>query len=136
VEDKDRLQIAWQAFSMENSLLQSYRVLFMMVEAALLALGFMLLELYEGAWIWAPASSGFIVAVLWGIICHYKGKDVDEWRDRIINLKSAVGNDWFEYLKPGVKFPGGRIARWIFNYIIPGLVFLLWIFITVRAVLC
>ena len=134
MEDKDRLQIAWQAFSVENTLLQSYRMLFMMVEAALLALGYVLLA-FGGVWIWLAAGCGWAVAIIWGIICHYKGKDVDEWRDRIVNLQSVVGNDWFEYLKPGVKFPGGRIARYIFNYIIPGLLFLLWVFVVVRAAL-
>ncbi len=143
MEDKDKLQICWQAFSMENSLLQSYRMLFMMVEAALLALGFMLLDLNDGAWIWAPATIGFIVAIIWGVICHYKAKDVDHWRDWITNPKSVVGNNCFDYLKPEVpkswfkslkiQFKGGRVARWIFNYIMPGLVFLLWIFVVVRA---
>ena len=152
MEDKDKLQICWQAFSMENSLLQSYRMLFMMVEAALLALGFMLLELYEGAWIWAPATCGWAAAIIWGIICHYKGKDVNKWRNRILELKPKIARDWFDYLKLKVpkdwfkhptqwpkylwvQFQGGGIARYIFNYIIPGLLFLLWVFMVVRAAL-
>ncbi len=53
MENKDSLQICWQAFSMENSLLQSYRTLFMMVEATLLALGFVLLQVFNGAWVLA-----------------------------------------------------------------------------------
>ena len=91
MEDKDRLQIAWQAFSMENSLLQSYRMLFTMVEAALFAL--VLLKVFEGTWIWAPAICGWLVAITWGIISHYKGKDVDRWRDRILGFQSIIEKD-------------------------------------------
>jgi len=127
VKDEKKLQVCWQAFSMENSLLQSYRTLFMMVEAVLLALGFVLLQVYEGAGILFPAIIGWIVALIWVIICEAKGKDVDRWMKRIVSLQSATGTDWFEHLKPGVKFSGGRIARYLFNYVIPLVIVVLWV---------
>ena len=131
MRDEEKLQVCWQAFSMENSLLQSYRTLFMMVEAALLALGFVLLQVYEGAGILFPAIIGWIVAIIWVIICEAKGKDVDTWMKRIISLQPATGTDWFEYLKPGVKFPGGRIARYLFNYGIPLVIVVLWVIMVI-----
>ncbi len=160
MEDKDRLQIAWQAFSMENSLLQGYRMLFMMVEAALLALAYALLvplvrDTKEFWMIWVAAVVGWLVAIIWGVICHYKGKDVDRWRDRILGFQSitekdwsVVGKGWFDYPKPEVpknwfkhpslwfkslrvQFQGGAIARYIFNYIIPAVVVGLWILMVV-----
>ena len=125
--DGDKLQVCWQAFSMENSLLQSYRTHFMMVEAALLALGFVLLQVYRGTGILVPAIIGWIVAIIWIILCEAKGKDVDRWRDRIIGLQSATGTDWFEYLKSGFTLQGGRAARAFFNYAIPILIAALWV---------
>lgn len=127
MKDKEKLQLCWQAFSMENSLLQSYRTLFMMVEAILLALGFVLLQAYGGAGILVPAIIGWIVAVIWVIMCEAKGKDVDRWMERIISLQPVTGTAWFEYLKPGVKLPGGRIARYLFNYAIPLVIVVLWV---------
>ena len=129
MNDGDKLQVCWQAFSMENSLLQSYRTLFMMVEAALLALGFVLLEVYEGTGILFLAVISWLVILIWVIICEAKGKDVDRWMNRIVSLQSVTGTDWFEYLKPGVKFSGGRLARYLFNYAIPLVIIVLWVFI-------
>lgn len=129
VQDKDKLQICWQAFSMENSLLQSYRMLFMTLETVLLALGFVLLELFEGRWIFIPAIAGWVVAFVWAWTCRAKGKDVDIWRDRILGLQSIVGQNWFEYLRPGFKLSGGSFARILFNYILPIFVTGLWILI-------
>ncbi len=128
MNDREKLQVCWQAFSMENSLLQSYRMLFLMLEAALLALGFVVFQI-GGAWILVPAVIGWIVALIWVIICEAKGKDVDRWMNRIVSLQSVTGTDWFEYLKPGVKFSGGRLARYLFNYAIPLVIIVLWVFI-------
>ncbi len=128
MNDREKLQVCWQAFSMENSLLQSYRMLFLMLEAALLALGFVVFQI-GGAWILVPAVIGWIVALIWVIICEAKGKDVDRWMNRIVSLQSVTRTDWFEYLKPGVKFSGGRLARYLFNYAIPLVIVLLWVFI-------
>ena len=70
MEDKDRLQICWQAFSMEHSLLQGYRMLFLMVEAALLALAYVLLvplvKVTKEFWmIWVAASRGWGIVIAW-----------------------------------------------------------------------
>ena len=133
MQDKDRLQICWQAFSTENSLLQSYRMLFMMLEATLLASGFVLLEVFEGSWIIVPAIAGWIVAPIWSIACHAKGRDVDKWMKHIEGLRSILGRDWFDYLKSGAKLTGGRVARYLFNFVMPLLIVVLWIFIVVAA---
>jgi len=158
VEDKDRLQIAWQAFSMENSLLQSYRMLFLMVEAALLALAYVLLvplvkDTKEFWMIWVAASLGWGIVIAWIMMCEAKGRDVDRWRDRIVRLQpiienrwSVVGKGWFDYLKPEVpkswfkhlslwfkslwvQFQGGRLARILFNYVIPIIMAGLWVIV-------
>ena len=129
MQDKDRLQIAWQAFSMENSLLQSYRALFMMVEAALLALGFALIQYYKGVGILFPGIAGFITLVTWALVCEAKKRDVDRCRDRIIELQSRVGEEWSNYLQRRFSLSGGNTARYIFNYVIPVLIAGLWIFL-------
>ena len=141
MKDKDRLQICWQAFSMENSLLQSYRMLFMMVEAVLLALAYVLLVPLKGPLIWVAASLGWGIVAIWITICEAKGRDVDRWMKRIVGFQSIVekdwsivGKDWFDYLKLGVKLPGGRLARILFNWITPLSIAGLWILV-VRAAL-
>ena len=135
MRNKDRLQIAWQAFSMENSLLQSYRALFMMVEAALLGLGFVLVQFFNGAWILVLSIIGCIVIVIWILVCEFKKRDVDRCRNRIIELKSLAGEDWLKYLKRGFSPSGGNIARYIFNYVIPILIVGLWIFVVRLGIL-
>ena len=158
MKDKDRLQICWQAFSMENSLLQSYRMLFLMVEAALLALAYVLriplIEEFKQFWmIWVAASLGWGIVIAWIMICEAKGKDVNKWRDRILGFQSitekdwsVVGKGWFDYLKPEVpkswfkhpslwfkslwvQFQGGRVARILFNYVIPIIMAGLWVIV-------
>ncbi|GAI04089.1 unnamed protein product, partial [marine sediment metagenome] len=102
-------------------------------EAALLALGFLLLEVFKGAWILVPAIIGWVVAIVWILVCEAKGKDVDRWMKRVIGFQLMVGKDWFDYLKPGVKLSGGRVTRFLFNYMIPCLIAVLWIFVVHSA---
>ena len=145
---EDKIRLSWQAFSMENSLLQSYRAQFMMVQAALLALGFVLLRVDLGLGVLFPAVVGWIVAVIWVIVCEAKKRDVDTWRDRIVSLQSATRTDWFEYLKSQVepskrasgsrlfnyirtKLSGGVFARYLFNYIMPLVITALWVFMVI-----
>ena len=126
----DKIRICLQGLTMENSLLQSYRLLFMAIEAALFALGFVLLQIYQGKGLWWIAIFGWLVAILWGIMCYFKAKDIDRWRNRLLKVVGKVGlSEWFEYLKPGFKFAGGRIIRWVFNYLMPLLVIGLWVFL-------
>jgi len=126
----DKIRICLQGLTMENSLLQSYRVLFMAIEAALFALGFVLLQIYQSKGLWWIAILGWLVAILWGIMCYFKSKDIDRWRNRLLKVAGKVGlSEWFEYLKPGFKFAGGQIIRWVFNYLMPLLVIGLWVFL-------
>jgi hypothetical protein len=119
---------------MENNLLQSYRMLFMMVEATLLALAYALFQ--KGLRMLAPVVIGLLVVIAWVIVCKAKANDVDRWARIIITFKPIINENWFDYLEPKIKLPGGRIARLLFNYFIPILVVLLWIFILCSAPYC
>jgi len=133
---------------MENSLLQSYRAQFMMVEAALLALGFVLFRADLDLGILFPAVVGWIVAAIWMIVCEAKKRDVDNWRNRIVRLQSVTRTNWFEYLKSQVepskrgfggrlfnylrtKLSGGVFARFLFNYVMPLVIATLWVFMVI-----
>ncbi len=159
MKDKDRLQICWQAFSMENSLLQNYRMLFMMMEAALLAFAYAFGDKsiavpvigWEVPIIWIGAGFGWAVVGVWIRACEAKGKDVDRWMARIRGFQSLVEKDWpiacqgwFDYLEPVVPkrwflhpmlwlgslralLSGGRVTRFMFNYVMPISIGVLWL---------
>ena len=137
MNDKDRLQVCWQAFSTENSLLQSYRALFMAVEAALFGFGYALFIHPGVRWMTLfPAIFAWAVVGMWIGTCKAKGGDVDRWMERIRGFQSIVkkdwsivGKGWFDYLKPGVKWSGGGIARILFNYVILISIAVVWGFV-------
>ena len=135
--NKEKVNIFLRAMSMENSLLQSYRALFLALEAALIAAGFALIRLSEGKSIVGVGIAGLVIgiaglviSVMWIIVCHAKGNDVDKWRDRLLEVtKEGDIQGYFSYVKSGFSLAGGRVARYWFNWIMPVLIILLWIWV-------
>lgn len=129
----EKISIYLRAFSMENSLLQSYRSLFTGIEAALFAFVFALIKLFNGRWVLGIGVCGILIGVMWIIVCRAKGKDVDLWRDSILaetKEKNEI-KDCFTYLNGKSIFSGGKVARIWFNLIMPFLIILLWILIII-----
>ena len=135
--NKEKVNIFLRAMSMENSLLQSYRALFLALEAALIAAGFALIRLSEGKSIVGVGIAGLVIgiaglviSVMWIIVCHAKGNDVDKWRDRLLEVtKEGDLLGHFFYMKSGFSLAGGRVARYWFNLIMPILIIVLWIWV-------
>jgi len=127
---KEEVNIFLKVMSMENSLLQSYRTLFLALEAALIAAGFALIQLFgEKGMVWVGIA-GLAVGVIWIVVCHAKGKDVDEWRGRLLQATQKGDlQGYFSYMESGFRLAGGRIARYWFNWIMPILIIGLWIWI-------
>ena len=73
--------IALRAMAMENSLLQSYRALFIGIETVLLASAFALsrpdMAMVEK--VWMVEAAGLAFCAFWIVVCGAKGKDVDKW---------------------------------------------------------
>ncbi len=128
---EEKVNIFLRAMSMENSLLQSYRALFLALEAALIAAAFALIRLYEEKGILGVGIAGLVIGVMWIIVCHAKGNDVDKWRDCLLEVtKEGDLQGYFSYMESGFSLAGGRVARYWFNWIMPILIIALWIWAT------
>ena len=126
----EKVNIFLRAMSMENSLLQSYRALFLALEAALIAAAFTLIQLFEEKGIVGVGIAGLVIGVMWIIVCHAKGNDVDKWRNRLLEVtKEGDIQGYFSYMKSGFSLAGGRFVRYWFNWIMPILIILLWIWV-------
>lgn len=128
----EKLNIALRAMAMENSLLQSYRALFIGIEAALLASAFAFIKLKVWNVLLGVSIAGLIINGMWIATCVFKGKDVDKWMNYL--RENSQGTDLqgqFDYMKSGITFEGGRIARHWFNEVMPGLIIALWTFFLV-----
>lgn len=126
---KEKINIFLRAMSMENSLLQSYRAMFIALAALLLAALIALTAHYDNRWLALIGIPGVSICVMWIILCIAKGKDVDHWRDSIIN--ACQGTEFealFSYLQPSSGFAreGGRLTRTWFNWLMPALLIALW----------
>jgi len=128
---KEKVNIFLRAMSMENSLLQSYRALFLALEAALIAAAFALIRLYEEKCILGVGIARSVIGGMWIIVCHAKGNDVDKWRDCLLEVtKEGDLQGYFSYMESGFSLAGGRVARYWFNWIMPILIIALWIWAT------
>lgn len=124
------------AMSMENSLLQSYRALFMAIEGALIASTITLIKLFEGSGIVWVGLAGLVIGIMWIIVCDAKGKDVDRWRNLLLKeAKKAHMYPYFSFMKSGFSLAGGRIARYWFNWIMPILIIVFFILLMVHTYL-
>ncbi len=123
--------IALRALAMENSLLQSYRALFIGIEAALLASAFALSRLDTAEKVWMVGVAGLALCASWIVVCRAKGKDVDEWMKYL--TKEAEGKEFFSYMEASftLQFQGGRFAHHWFNEAMPSLIIGLWVWMII-----
>jgi len=71
---------------MENSLLQSYRSVFLTLEAACIALAFASHQFFLSRGIVSLGFVGVGAAILWILVCYAKAQDVDRWRDHLLEV--------------------------------------------------
>lgn len=131
MKPEEKTNIFLQAMSMENSLLQSYRALFIAIEAALIAMAFGLSTLFDNKWIELVGLGGLVIGIMWIIVCHAKGKEVDGWRDQLTTAARQARVGCFSYLESGFGLGAGRVARCWFNWIMPILIMWIWICVIV-----
>ena len=127
--------VALRAMSMENSLLQSYRALFIGIEAVLLASAFALTKAEDNVgniltWL---AVAGLVIGVFWIVVCESKAKDVDRWMKYL--TKGAKEMRFFSYMRKGCSLQGGRLARYWFNLVMPVSIMALWIWMIVEYII-
>ena len=121
--------IALRAMAMENSLLQSYRALFIGIETVLLASAFALSRpnMAMAEKVWMIEAAGLAFCAFWIVVCTAKARDVHQWMRYL--TEEAKEKQFFSYMKAGWSM---RIAsyHW-FNEWMPGLIILLWIWIII-----
>jgi hypothetical protein len=187
-----KVTLCKQGMATENRELQSYRTLFIALEAILFTAVSTILR--ENPWGVVVAFLGLMLTILWWHVCDLRGDAVDRWGDALANLWDEA-NKWqetvksklfplnpaelykhymgaterrekkLEWEKAGAKIGakiGGRIgegilgkigrkiavsfgwggcrrfisARWVFNTLIPLIVFIAWIVVIREMILC
>lgn len=134
-EEKDKVQkvgIYQSCLSMENSLLQSYRTLFLTIEVILLALGIALLTMDRIKYVWMPAGIGMIFCFASIAIFSWGRKRVDYWRDRIFEeIKGIDLEKIFEIYRPIHiwRIPSLVSPRFWFDVISPLTIGIAWLFL-------
>lgn len=134
-EEKDKLQkvgIYQECISMENTLLQNYRALFLGVEVILITLGIGLLTIEKQDYLWIAAGVGMIFCFASVLIFSWGRKRVDYWRDRIFEeVKETDLEKVFEIYKPAYigMFPSPISPRFWFDVASPIITGAIWILI-------
>jgi len=127
-----KVEIYQQCLAMENSLLQSYRNLFLTVEVILLTLAVALLTIGKIEYIWISATIGLLYCFASFFILKWGRKRVDYWRDRIFEeVQDTEIEKTFKVYRPLYiwKIPSLVSPRFWFDFISPMIIVTLWILI-------
>jgi len=121
----NEVQLYSQTISAQDSLLQSYRILFIAMETILFALAFALYDNQKGL-LWLPIICGLFFGVLWLIICNHRGCMIDKLKAETEQLVKCTNLErWF---KLAYKARGEKcVPRVTFNMLSPALAISLWI---------
>ena len=117
----------------DDSMLQSYRSIFIGIEAILFGFALALWQLDIATVAYWLALPGTVGCVLWTLVCEHRGSEVWAWRDQLLSLTS--GTDAGQFLETQWKGTGGlaslgfmhRVARIVFNWLFPMILFLGWV---------
>lgn len=125
----NEVQLYLQSISAQDSLLQSYRILFIAMETILFALAFALHRNQNGLLL-LPIICGLVFGVLWVIICNHRGWMIDKLKAETEQLVKCTNlESWFKlaYKARGEKW----VPRFAFNMLSPALAIGLWIWLWV-----
>lgn len=126
----DKAQFYLQGMSMENSLLQSYRMIFGAIEAILF---FVWLQPSLITWFQPPSRSplvaglGITFCIAWVLVCLHRGRQVTAWKRKVVEVtrRTEVGRFVHERLGRSVLFvlqarfwlsllPLGLMVLWVY----------------------
>ncbi len=122
-----------------DMVLQSYRMIFIGLEAVLFGFAYALLQFNEGRWVEWIAAIGILFCVLWMLICWRRGMYVWDWRERL--LTEMQGTEADDFLRKWERGEGGwktlhfmrPVTRCMFNFVLPPVVVAIWIGLLVAA---
>ena len=155
IEDKYRSDFYLQAISSQDMLLQSYRALFLTLEAALLGLAFFLDQSGRGD-LTFPALAGMTLGLVWILVCSHRGYMIDRLKEELKNAMEGRTDNlkgWFDLSYGGGSSgffswgivcnlvsatlrgpPEKYIPRLSFNLIAPAIVIVIWVLVWISAV--
>jgi len=113
-----------------DQILQSYRMIFIGIQAVLFGFAYGLKEWSDGTGLEGVAAVGLAFCVLWIIITFRRGMYVWVWRDRL--LATMDGTEAGDFLRKWEKGMGARgtlirlITRYIFVFFLPSAIMVVW----------
>lgn len=144
--ERDQIQSYLQCVSSEDSLLQSYRVLFLAIEAIIFGLAYVSYQTGNIKSLGIPASIGIAFCLIWMIVCIHRACIIDRLKDELQQLLKGSCTDlkgWFNlaYGKASTTecrklrnliHTFGRpaekcIPRITFNFVTPAGIIILWL---------
>ena len=126
MEDSDVVQICQNAMAMENATVQSFRGLFLTVEAVALGVAAVLISVKGlGILIVGITIVGILITVPWYFQVRQRTRILDDWMEKIFdNTRGTQISGYFEiYKKTGVH---RRSIRLWFDIFAPVCVVILW----------
>ena len=126
MEDSDVVQICQNAMAMENATVQSFRGLFLTVEAVALGVAAVLISVKAlGTLVVGVAIIGFLIAMSWYLQVRQRTRILDEWQVRIFNITrgTQVSGYFDSYGQTGLH---KRSIRLWFDTFAPLCVVILW----------
>jgi hypothetical protein len=127
MEDSDVVQICQNAMAMENATLQSFRSLFLTVEAVALGVGAVLISVNSlRILILGITIVGILITVPWYLQVQQRTRILDDWMEKIFDSTrgTRVSEHFENYKKTGVH--GHSIRLW-FDIGAPLCVVMLWV---------
>ena len=115
-----------QGYSTETQLLQTYRMIFLALQAILFAGAFALTYLYEMGKMYVVflmtgvTAIGLVLLITWSIVCEKRSGRAEKWRDEITNLTSTENSpeDKFKNLLCQKDW-SLLLMRFVFNILMP-----------------
>ena len=152
--ERDQIQSYLQCISSEDSLLQSYRVLFIAIEAIIFGLAYVLYQTGNIKSLGIPAWTGIAFCAIWMIVCIHRACIIDRLKDELEQLLKGNCKDlkgWFNlaYGEAGITeckklknlirtfgMPAERcIPRITFNFVAPAVIIILWSLVLMKRLL-
>ena len=134
----EKLTIFQTCLDHEESIRTSYQTVLAEIQVGLFGFLFVLIQLKLTDHLWLIAITGIILCLIFVVACDFRAKNVDFWRERIIELVrgTELENDfregkygWIPLGKIG-RFGERLFGHWFERVLVPAMIFL-WIMIII-----
>lgn len=76
--------------------------------------------------------AGIFFLIAWVLICHFRARELDAWRSKLMEVTKGTDVGAFLYSRWGTSkiIP---LARYTFNYAVPALLLIAWILLILKS---